>query len=256
MQRQGFSLLELAIVIVVIGLIAGGILIGENLIQAQRLRNMTQEAKTYATMLQQFHDKYGEYPGDFTQAASVWSGAVSGNGNGTIEYGTAANTTAEVFEAWRQLVFAGMVTGQQFTGKAGTMNATDYRFDGTLQNAPKSVFEMTGWMIAYIDASGGGGHMFKVDYTHWIGVGSNQNAGGGASYADDGFLSNTEAQGIDTKIDDGMPAQGHVHAMGLDTGCTDAGSLNGNFSANYALSVNETNACALLFNYSFVKYDK
>ena len=79
-----------------------------------------------------------------------------------------------------------------------------------------------------------------------MGVGGGSGTG---SWADDGFMKNEEAWHIDTKLDDGQPATGKVHGMGMDTECTNS-TDNTNRAALYALTRSRTTACALLFNFN------
>ena len=58
-KRSGFTLIELAIVLVVIGLITGGILVGQDLIQAGQLRSVISQVEKYETAANSFKLKYG-----------------------------------------------------------------------------------------------------------------------------------------------------------------------------------------------------
>ncbi|MBY6117485.1 prepilin-type N-terminal cleavage/methylation domain-containing protein [Mameliella alba] len=75
MVRSGFSLVELSIVLVILGLLIGGVLTGQNLIRAAELRSVMTEFKTYQTAVMTFRDKYFALPRDMTNATDFfWGG--------------------------------------------------------------------------------------------------------------------------------------------------------------------------------------
>ena len=125
-QMNGFTLVELSIVIVVIGLLVGGIVSGTAMIQAQRVRDVLSDVKSYEIAMQQFYDKYGGVPGDFANAELVFGNAegganttncvtqassaspdgiktCNGNGNGYID------GQVEGFWSWQQMSAAGLI---------------------------------------------------------------------------------------------------------------------------------------------------
>jgi prepilin-type N-terminal cleavage/methylation domain-containing protein len=63
-QNQGFTLIELSIVLVIIGLIVGGVLVGQNLIAAAAVRAQISQIEKYQTAANAFRGKYGYLPGD------------------------------------------------------------------------------------------------------------------------------------------------------------------------------------------------
>ncbi len=95
--KNGFTLIELSIVLVVIGLIVGGVLVGQGLIKAVTLRSVLKQQEQFRTAAATFRDKYGCVPGDCTNASSFGftSGSsvpINGDGNGII-----GNTTGYLF---------------------------------------------------------------------------------------------------------------------------------------------------------------
>lgn len=85
-HHNGFTLAEMAVVIVIIGLMAGLVTAGQELIYSARLRSIIKETYLYQTALNAFYAKYKALPGDMDNAELFWPGQTSnGNGNGSVE---------------------------------------------------------------------------------------------------------------------------------------------------------------------------
>lgn len=86
MKRQaGFTLVEIAIVLVVIGLLLGGVLKGQELILNSQIRNAISEFNNVASARFAYQDRYRQIPGDDPTADDRWSGASEGDGNRLID---------------------------------------------------------------------------------------------------------------------------------------------------------------------------
>jgi prepilin-type N-terminal cleavage/methylation domain-containing protein len=84
-RDRGFSLIEVAIAVVVIGLIASFALKGKELINSAKLRSVTEQVNTFRVAIQEFVDRYGALPGDFNAAREMINDSLqNGAGNGTI----------------------------------------------------------------------------------------------------------------------------------------------------------------------------
>src|SRR5574340_735598 len=106
-QRQGgFTLIEIAIVLVIIGLLLGGVLKGQELITSARVRNMISQQDVIKAAYFGFLDRYRALPGDYADAKNNIKGVNEvGNGNGQIETGK------ESILAWDHLSKAGFING-------------------------------------------------------------------------------------------------------------------------------------------------
>jgi prepilin-type N-terminal cleavage/methylation domain-containing protein len=161
-MRQGFSLVELSIVLVILGLLTGGILTGQSLIRASELRAVTTEYQRYIAAAHTFRDKYFAIPGDFNNATRFWGkdntncsgdtgaaatpGTCNGNGDGNITDAAGAGLTGERFQFWKQLALAGLIEGT-YSGLAGS-GGTNHGVINS--NSPPSKYSSGGWTAVYV----------------------------------------------------------------------------------------------------------
>ena len=104
-RQSGFTLIEIAIVLVIIGLLLGGILKGQELITSARVKNIVAQLDGTKAAFFGFQDRYRALPGDFNAATTQISGATqNGNGDGQI-----AGT--EAIAVWDHLSHAGFING-------------------------------------------------------------------------------------------------------------------------------------------------
>lgn len=211
-----FSLVELSIVLVILGLLTGGILAGQSLIRAAELRSFTTETGRYSTAINGFRDKYFALPGDMTNATAFWGkdntncswntgttatpGTCNGDGDGRIVWNY---TTGEDLRAWQQLAMAGLIEGS---------------FSGFGESEPGITLPLS---------KGGNNSAYALYTADWVGNGPTYNnpgarvrlqwgrvrvLGGGINFLTNGVVSAPEAWSLDTKMDDGMPRIGKVTA--------------------------------------------
>ena len=119
-RQQGFTLIEIAISLVVISLILGGVLKGQELIDSARVRSLATEVTGIRAAWYSFQDRYRSLPGDFPNSrAQIDSATVPGNGNGKIDDGQ------ERASVWQQLAMAGFISGNFDGAQSGTGSAHD-----------------------------------------------------------------------------------------------------------------------------------
>src|SRR3954449_12552074 len=93
-KQSGFTLIEIAIVLVIIGLLLGGVLKGQELITGARVRNLIGQQDGIKSAYFGFLDRYRALPGDFKNASTTIQGVSSGSdGNGDGVIGDAAPAT-------------------------------------------------------------------------------------------------------------------------------------------------------------------
>jgi len=112
-NQSGFTLIEIAIVLVIIGLLLGGVLKGQELIQGARVRNMIAQQDGIKAAYFGFLDRFRALPGDYNAAAANINcspACTNGNGNGQIE-ATNAATIAEAIGVWEHLSRSGFING-------------------------------------------------------------------------------------------------------------------------------------------------
>ncbi len=222
--KSGFTLIELSITLVIIGLVIGGVLVGRDMIKAAELRATMGQKEKFDTAANVFSLKYNGTPGDlFSTSAAAFgmfntgmTGAAGlGDSNGLIQsensaaYPNEPDPYSEALVFWRHLSDAQLIDGNY--GK--DLSAKGY------PPTDQTVAQMSLWMptpkigrgsIA-IAAINGKNHY--VIYTGLDGAYSALYTTAQPTwYSSAPTLTPIEAKNIDNKIDDGMPASGTVRA--------------------------------------------
>ena len=122
-NQKGFTLVEIAIVMVIIGLLIGGILKGQEMINNAKVKRVVKQADEMRAAVMTFYDKYGQYPGDENSALFPPGDLANGNNDGQI-------LGAEVGDAMSDLALANLISGT-YTGANFPSNA----FGGTTRVA-------------------------------------------------------------------------------------------------------------------------
>ena len=117
--QQGFTLIEIAIVLVIIGLLLGGILKGQEMITQAKIKNAIADFSGISAAYYGYQDRYRAIPGDDANAATRWTtptAATAGNGNGIVagtynNAGAVCTAAVEACSWWDHLRRAGFVAG-------------------------------------------------------------------------------------------------------------------------------------------------
>lgn len=189
-NQEGFTLIESAIVLVIMGFLIGGILKGRDLIESARLKRVISQLNEYRLAISAFMDKYDALPGDFNKASIlIKQGLQDGNGNGIVE-GEGLAAGSEALHFWSHLAAAG------FIGSPGLEEEKNRGEFG--KGAPES-------------AIGGG---FTVEnnprelHGLWFILGKKV-----GNHGDGGLLTPLQAHSMDKKLDNGHPTSGKVRGM-------------------------------------------
>ena len=248
--RSAFSLVELSIVLVILGLLTGGILGGQSLIRAAELRSISADQQRYFAAIQAFRDKYMGIPGDLTNATAFWGkdntrcasqngtaatpGTCNGNGNGAVD-----SNYIENYRAWQHLALAGLIEGS-YSGYVDSVAGSTPPVIG--RDVPASKMSSRYWVLAQFTQLGT--INYEVGFSGLPDIRDNYlyfSAVNAAYWNNPMALKPEEAWNIDTKMDDGRPATGKVRGAFINN-CADVDSIN----AQYNLSVQTVN-CPLGF---------
>ena len=233
LKTHGFTLVEMAIVIVIIGLVMGMVTASRSYIRHAELNTIMNESKYYITQFNQFQTLYNAVPGDIARASTIWpknsNGATTNNGDGN---GIINADSAEVFYAFEHLADAGLIQGT-YSGigpnaKIGTnvptgdVSGITYLFnhpsetDGAIESTNNDLFYQNGL------------------YGHVLRVAAQPNTATGLPST--AFLTPKEAYEMDGKFDDGSPTTGWItvpktlttcfSGSAYDTGATNGGGIN------------------------------
>ena len=122
MARQaGFTLIEISIVLVIVGLLLGGVLKGQELINNARIKRINSDMNGVSSAVYSYLDRYNAIPGDDPNALGRWGASsattvVSGNGSGIIDGGDIfADSTDENIQLWHHLRLSNLMAGDAAT---------------------------------------------------------------------------------------------------------------------------------------------
>lgn len=210
-MRNGFTLIEISIVMVIIGLLVAGILTGKEMIRSSEIASVAADADKLKAAIFQFQNQYGALPGDFDKATTIWPGASpaanNGNGNGLIDYNSGA--AGEEYYAWQQLSLAGLIPGS---------------FTGAVNSLPLSKVNNAYYRVAYQIGVGNG---IYGRIGHYISIAKMDTATG---YADSAVLSPVDVYSMDLKFDDGYAPTGGI--MGINASLTAKGCVTNNYTTS------------------------
>ncbi|MGH1398523.1 MAG: type II secretion system protein [Alphaproteobacteria bacterium] len=248
MQKQnGFTLVELAVVMVIVGLLVGGVLKGQAMIENARISATIKQVNEISAANDTFYGTYRAKPGDAPRAENQIAGCVapncvSGDGDGRIasdgrdSHSWISNIVTSPFgsesvQFWKHLALADIISGVD--GSANPWAPT--------------------YGLTHLASKFGGGYEVYFDRSMVVGGGNQHSAmhvlrlNGDINGGRNGVVNTVIAQAIDTKMDDGDPNRGLVFADygTVDNECKDAGSGVGRDS--FYDTANPNNTCVMFF---------
>jgi len=193
-RQSGFTLVEIAIVLVIIGLLLGGVLKGQEMIDNARIKNASADMNGISAAYNSYVDRFRRMPGDdgplatLTARGGSWASVtVGGNNNGVVNItaGQVFGAGGEAVPFWQSLKAAGFISGN--VADAGVAALPRNAFNG-----------LTG-----------------------VGIGVTPAAGAAALSVCISQVPGKAARAIDTQFDDGVPNRGSVlatlGAVGVNT---------------------------------------
>lgn len=233
---RAFSLVELSIVLVVIGLLTGGILVGKDFIEGAELQRLVKDSAQYTAAADAFRTQFKAWPGDFSEGTTYWGdnaglcadgaitdgafGACNGNGNGFITTnGTAV--AREDINVWLQLGSAKLVPETfNYTSTFNETRFRNYTYPGTVRGGAFTL-QYYGSPAALAALNSVSGHFLKA------GVPSPTLTNVALA-----LLNPQEAASIDTRIDDGFATTGgFMAANGSGSTCLASGDYSKTLTA-------------------------
>lgn len=236
-DESGFTLIEMSIVLVIIGLIIGGVLKGQELINSTRLKSTVSQWDATKAAVNGFQDKFNSMPGDYANAdttisaAGVLANNTAGLGDGTVgtlltgtTFSADVSASGENLNAWAHLGAAGLVSGITVCTTAGTLQAAA---SGGVMSGKISG---TSWAIVHATVNNSTSLWSRLQF------------GTGAPAV---ALSGKDAAEIDRKFDDNNSIRGSIQSDPTNAANVSAGCSN---STGVYSALSTTRGCTTVFN--------
>ncbi len=227
--HNGFTLIELSIVLVIIGLIVGGVLVGQDLIKAAAVRATISQIEKYNTAVNTFRGKFAALPGDMNSATALQFGFAArgqytgeGDGNGVIQgitadaassYNGLTASAGETAVFWVDLSAAGLIDGSFNTASETILPASTVAGTGVDLYFPQAKIGRGNYVYVWsADVfTPGDGNPGQNGTTNYFGISAITQLVTYNMYSLPA-LTVQEAYNIDKKMDDGFPSTGRVIA--------------------------------------------
>jgi len=219
-KKSAFSLIELSIVLIIIGLLVAGVTGGASLIKSSELRSVITEARSWSIAVNGFYNQFNALPGDF---GTVLGSSSVGDGDGTIEFATGPGTIAngtyyEGRNAWIQLKAAGILDSNVLS-LATAIVASNTAVSSFGANLPASKIRSSGWDFEYNSSTSQNTVVLTgaIGTTCSVGSATAGTSLTSATSCASGAITPTDALSLDSKFDDGSATNGKLR--GIRTTC-------------------------------------
>jgi prepilin-type N-terminal cleavage/methylation domain-containing protein len=219
-KKSAFSLIELSIVLIIIGLLIAGITGGASLVSSSTLRAVMGEARGYAVGVNSFYGQFNALPGDYngTLGTSNVLSATSntGNASGYIEYNPSGGASPEGTLALQHLIGTKIIDPTSLFPNSSTVGSMTYSTTASAAlvpgtHLPISKSKGSGWAFDTVTVNSIPTNVVALTSTTASGAAGNGLVSGG-TIVGTGALVPSDALSIDTKLDDGKPGFGRVTA--------------------------------------------
>ncbi|PZP57173.1 MAG: hypothetical protein DI586_01330 [Micavibrio aeruginosavorus] len=242
-KKSGFTLVELSIVMIIIGLLIGGILKGQELYNNAVIAKIASGFTNSEVAVESFYDMYKRNPGDMPNASDIWTGARNGNGDGFID-DESFNDPVLIEEGlvFQHLSLSGFINGN-YTGMLDANGRWVPNSTGPGYDMGQGSYSL-GWIGAAPNPTtwyGQSGHSFVYGKVQ-------------GRYPTGPLLSGMETRKLDQKIDDGNPTSGRLIAAsgGGPSACTEPNVSPASAVAGAAEYANFTGQnCTILYVLKF-----
>ncbi|MBL8891583.1 MAG: prepilin-type N-terminal cleavage/methylation domain-containing protein [Planctomycetaceae bacterium] len=234
-NHHGFTLIEISIVLVIIGLVIGGVMMGKDLIEGAAIRSQISQIEKYNAAVHTFRLQYNALPGDMNQSQAnslgfvargdstgIMVGAGDGNGiiqgyhnTGTVSPCSSCGGAGENVFFWNDLTWA---NGKNVNLIEGTFRPSG---GGGYAGNPNPAITGSRINLWFPRAKVGNAHVYVYSYNgeNWFGL-SNVTFIRWYQLSSLASVKVSQAYAIDAKVDDGLPQAGKVIAYFLNWSST------------------------------------
>lgn len=257
-RASAFTLIELSIALVIIGLLVGGVLVGRDMIKAAELRGVLSQIERIDVAVSTFKLKYNCLPGDCAAATNFFpssgcpngngdpTATCNGNGNGYVDSGNSGgggttSTRREHLRFWQHLALAGLIEGQ-YTGVGGPGDSILHVLIGV--NTPETPVSGLGISLwHHLPSTTTWTDNYGVNwgtFIHVLIVGAEMPS----NRTSKGKLTVQQVRSLDNKVDDGLANNGWFRVRTGDSGQSTLGCTSG-AAPNYSYGTNQSALCSV-----------
>ena len=240
--QRGFTLIEMSIVLAIIGLIVGGILKGQEVLNNARLKSQVAQIDAVKAAVGTFQDRYNAWPGDFSPSAALGLGsAANGNQTGAIVGSGSSVADNAGWDSDGELAFLQLSAANLLAGVIPSSGTTGTPVQTSMSSAKSGYLAgkvSNSWLVLQTFSSNG-------QIAPMVRLESAVPSTGAISATTNLALKPLDAQGLDQKYDDGSPVNGAILVPSYATGCISGSGSTATYNTGSAASTAQV--CDLLW---------